>query len=312
MTDPTSKQKILVVDDAPENIDALTGILQKHYQVKVAVNGAKALDIAQSKEPPDLILLDIQMPEMDGYEVCRRLKSQSSTKDIPVIFVTALDTLKDEAKALSLGGMDFITKPFNPFITEARVKTHMQIQSLIKKNKQMIDELQEKNQLLDDLARKDPLTGLSNRRDLMEKFEVEASRSKRNGTSFCLIMSDIDHFKQINDVYGHPSGDHALVQISKILESQLRKQDVASRWGGEEFLMMLPETKLESCVEVAERLRQKVSLEVMKFDNQTFQLTMSFGITAHIESEGLDSSMKRADKNLSQAKKGGRNRVVFI
>ncbi|MGP0565469.1 MULTISPECIES: diguanylate cyclase [unclassified Nitrospina] len=303
---------VLVVDDRPENIDVLTGILEPEYRIKVALDGHKALEIANANEPPDLILLDVMMPGMDGFEVCRTLKSQDATRDIPVIFITARDGEMDEVQALDLGAVDFIQKPFNPKIARARVRTHVQMRCLLKKNKQMIKELKRANQILDELARRDQLTGLSNRRDMKEKLEIERKRSMRNGKPVSCIVADIDHFKKVNDDHGHLTGDEALKKVSSIISINLRSHDTAARWGGEEFLVLLPETDLEGATHVADRMRSKIESETICMEDREIKLTMSFGVVQFDGKETMEQFLHRADQNLYEAKKNGRNTVVSI
>ncbi|MGP0630072.1 diguanylate cyclase [Nitrospina sp. 32_T5] len=303
---------VLVVDDRPENIDVLTGILEPEYRIKVALDGHKALEIANANEPPDLILLDVMMPGMDGFEVCRKLKSQDATRDIPVIFITARDGEMDEVQALDLGAVDFIQKPFNPKIARARVRTHVQMRCLLKKNKQMIKELKRANQILDELARRDQLTGLSNRRDMKEKLEIERKRSMRNGKPVSCIVADIDHFKKVNDDHGHLTGDEALKKVSSIISINLRSHDTAARWGGEEFLVLLPETDLEGATHVADRMRSKIEAETICMEDREIKLTMSFGVVQFDGKETMEQFLHRADQNLYEAKKNGRNTVVSI
>ncbi|MCF8722704.1 diguanylate cyclase (GGDEF)-like protein [Nitrospina gracilis] len=303
---------VLVVDDRPENIDVLAAILEPEYRIKVALDGHKALEIANSDSPPDLILLDVMMPGMDGFEVCRTLKSQEATHDIPVIFITARDGEMDEVQALDLGAVDFIQKPFNHKIARARVRTHVQMRCLLKKNKQMIKELKRANQILDELARRDQLTGLSNRRDMQENMEIERKRSLRNRKPLSCIVADIDHFKKVNDENGHLAGDETLKKVSSIITLSLRCHDMAARWGGEEFLILLPETDLAGASHVADRLRSKIEAETISMEDREIKITMSLGVVQFDGEETVEHFLNRADQNLYEAKKNGRNMVVSI
>ena len=217
MPDNTKELSIVIVDDMPDNLRLLADILKdKGYKVRPAPSGARALATIR-KEPPDLILLDIMMPGMDGYEVCRQLKANESTKDIPIIFLSALNEVFDKVKAFKAGGIDFITKPFQVEEVLARVRTHLTIRAqqkalalqnaaLLKKN-MLITEQAKKLELL---ATRDFLTGLSNRRDFLERAVQEEKRFKRRARPFALILIDIDHFKRVNDTNGHACGDKVL------------------------------------------------------------------------------------------------------
>lgn len=287
------KPIVLIVDDAPVNIQILADCLKDNYQIKVASDGLRCLELVPSNIEPDLILLDIEMPGMNGYEVCRQLKMNSLTQNIPVIFVTANDHEEDEEKGLKLGAVDYITKPIRPSIVSARVNTHITLK-------------QQRDQLLS-MASHDQLTGLYNRHFLFLNAKKKISRSIRHKTPMSLVMMDIDHFKKINDLHGHPTGDAVLQAVAVLLNKQCRQEDIVARFGGEEFIILFDHTDLNNARKKAEQLRQMVE------ESQPEQLlvTMSFGVVQlKQEKDNIDDIIKRADEALYFAKEAGRNRVA--
>ncbi|HEY3368749.1 MAG TPA: diguanylate cyclase [Symbiobacteriaceae bacterium] len=316
-------EQILIVDDMPTNIRILGELLKDRYEILVANNGNRAVQIAQAKRP-DLILMDVMMPEMDGFAACRALKLTALTTNIPVIFITARHETDDVVKGFESGGVDYITKPFNPAELYARVKTHidlknsraelaryaMQMAELNRELQSLNIQLNEANANLSLAAWTDPLTMLANRRTMVERIREEAARTDRTQGLFSLCISDLDHFKKINDTYGHDAGDHVLKSIASILKSALREQDVLARWGGEEFLLLMPETGLKEAQIAAERLRGVVENAEILYDGNRIALTMTFGVSTYDKSEGVDGSIKKADSALYVGKSTGRNCVV--
>jgi diguanylate cyclase (GGDEF)-like protein len=313
------EQSIVIVDDMPDNLRLLTGILNEQgYKVRPAPSGTRALATIQ-KEPPALILLDIMMPDMDGYEVCRQLKADEGTNDIPIIFLSALNEVFDKVKAFKAGGVDFITKPFQVEEVLARVRTHLTIRAqqdaLALKN----EELERKNALiteqakeLEQLATKDYLTGLPNRRDFQAKASREVKRFERNRKPFAIIMIDIDHFKQVNDTHGHDFGDSVLVATGRRLEKMLRAQDIVARWGGEEFIALLPETEAEGAKHAAEKIRMRIAAYRHDLKDFSASITATLGIAVFDDdADSIEACIKRADNALYLGKKQGRNRVVL-
>lgn len=295
------KARILIVDDEKMNLKVLADLLKHEHSVVLARSGSQALKHAFSSKPPDLILLDVMMPEMGGYEVIKYLKDDEQTNKIPVIFVTSLDTLKDEEQGLKLGAVDYITKPFSPPIIEMRVRNHLRIVNQYK--------------LLDQLAYLDGLTEIPNRRRFEEVFQNECLRAIRNGNPLSIGMADVDCFKQYNDHYGHAMGDRALKSIARtLLSSAKRPADLVARYGGEEFVMVFPETNLNSALMVAERVRRSVEqLEIPhRFSKKNGHITISIGVaTAYLSNLSEPKLiLQAADKNLYTAKQSGRNRVV--
>lgn len=295
------KQIILVVDDMPANIDILAGLLRDNYKVKAARNGQKALEIVRSGTPPDLILLDVIMPNMSGYEVCQNLKADPETESIPVIFVTSLNDEEDEEKGLKLGAVDYITKPFRTAIVMARIENHLKLkryQDLLKRQSTM-----------------DGLTGLSNRRAFDETLGHEWRRATRLQSPLSLVLLDIDHFKQYNDHYGHLAGDECLRGVGRALASVGRVIDFVGRYGGEEFVCILPHTDLEGAAKVAERIRRVVSeLRVEHLHSSAAEhVTVSLGVATTVPDPGVspETLIERADKMLYRAKEQGRNQAFF-
>ncbi|MBF0476644.1 MAG: diguanylate cyclase [Deltaproteobacteria bacterium] len=302
--DKTShKQSVLIVDDEPVNARILVELLCPNYAVRVAVNGVGALRVARSEIPPDLILLDIVMPGMDGYEVCRELKADPFTQDIPVIFITAKDSEQDQIKGFDIGAVDYITKPFSPVVVEARVKTHV--------------ELKIKSELLKNLSFSDGLTGIANRRRFDEYMAYAWNFSARESLPLSLIMIDIDHFKLFNDNYGHLAGDACLVQVSQTLTNSIkRKTDMAARYGGEEFGCILPHTSSDGALALANNLSDNLqSLSIPHVRSGTCGwVTISQGVATVVPSKNTrpDTLIKVADEALYQAKSEGRNRIICL
>lgn len=296
------KQKILIADDERFNLNILVDILKPDYKIIVAKDGKQAIERAKSK-PLDLILLDIMMPEMDGYEACKKLKENEQTKDIPVIFITAMKEEGDEAKGFDLGAVDYITKPFKAAIVKARVKVHL-------KMKWQADMLRQ-------MASIDVLTEIPNRQKFKETFDKEWRRAVRNKTQISVAIMDIDFFKQYNDAYGHGRGDTCLKEVAQALTNSIRRPtDLVARYGGEEFIAILPETDISGAMTIAEIMRSNV--ELLKIPHaQSVPLdyvTISIGVSSVFPSGGfsdaaLISFVAAADKMLYKAKAEGRNQV---
>ena len=289
--------RILVVDDAMENIQILHAALQEEQEVLFALDGERALELARSQRP-DLILVDAMMPGMDGYAVCAALRAAPETRDIPVIFVTALKTPEDETRALDAGAADFITKPVNAAVVRARVRTQLTV-------KRQADALRA-------LTLTDPLTGVANRRAFDERLEAEWRRCARAGLPVALILADVDHFKAYPDHYGHQAGDACLVQVGAALRRAAgRTHDLVTRYGGEEFAILLPQLDALGAEGVARRLQDELSrLGIAHAASPTApQLTVSMGLASLVprDAQGTDTLVARADALLYEAKAGGRN-----
>lgn len=296
-TDMAINGRILIVDDAMENIQILHHALQDEHDVLFAMNGARAIELAQH-QLPDLILLDAMMPDMDGYAVCRALRAAAVTRDIPIIFVTALKNPEDETRALEAGAADFITKPVNAAVVRARVRTQLTV-------KRQSDALRE-------LTLTDGLTRVANRRAFDEKLDNEWRRCARAQQPMALILVDIDHFKLFNDSYGHQAGDDCLVRVAAAMRGAAgRPQDLVARYGGEEFAILLPQLDLQGAASVARKVLDEVArLGIPHGQSSAAQhVTVSMGLASVVPTDGVSGELiRRADALLYQAKDGGRNR----
>jgi len=289
--------KILVVDDNLNNIRLLTDILEdENFTVYTADNGAAVLAMVH-KLKPDVILLDIMMPGLDGFEVCKLLKNDFDIKDIPVIMVTAKTEGIDIKKSLEMGAFDYIKKPIDEIEVIARVQSAIQF-------KQTQDKLKE-------IAMKDGLTGLYNHALLIELFEKEIDKQQRNNGSISFAMIDIDNFKKINDTYGHISGDTVLKELSNILMSSVRGGDIVGRYGGEEFSIVFLGIDEQNAFQLCERIRKEVEDFNFEIGIETVKITISIGINFN-ELKGIINKreiIQKADEALYRAKHNGRNRV---
>lgn len=293
---PPDSMTVMIVDDTRPNVLVLQRALTDiGYNISVAFDGEKALELTP-KLKPDLILLDVMMPGINGFEVCKLLKKDPEVSDIPIIFITAMGMPKDVLRGFEAGAVDYITKPFNLQEVCARVKTHLTLSAAIKK-------------LIQD-SETDSLTGLFNRRTFMNKIGNEAMRFKRSQKPFSLIFADIDFFKKINDTYGHAAGDDILINISNILNTEKREVDQVARWGGEEFLLLLPETSLEGAVQHGNKIRELISAKPIIHEGQEIHVTMSFGVSEYSEDADIEKTIDQADQRLYLAKNSGRNKVV--
>ncbi len=292
--------RILVVDDIPANVQILSiHLSDEGYEVCEALSGEEALkrlQEADQKQAPeiDLILLDVMMPAMSGLDVLAELKRQPETQHIPVILVTANADERNVAEGLDLGAFDYIIKPFSLVILLARVRTALREK--------------ERQDLLEKWATTDPLTELLNRRHFFDLAERELERARRLKSPISFIMIDIDYFKNVNDKYGHIIGDKTLVHLAELLIAQLRIIDFCCRYGGEEFVLCLPDTPKTGALEVAERIREAASAMVIQSKDQPdFSISISLGIAVGNENEPIESILKRADQALYHAKSSGRN-----
>ena len=299
LKEPERKPRLLVVDDQPTNIQVLYRVFADDCQVFMATSGEQALHTAR-EEAPDVILLDVMMPDMDGYEVCRQLKQDSATRDIPILFVTAHHEAQEEARGLACGAVDFITKPIHPAVVRARVHTHLT--------------LQRQTEVLKRLVFIDALTHACNRRYFDERLAEEWGRAQRTGRPLGLILIDVDYFKQFNDVNGHQRGDDALRQVAQALKGTiLRPGDVVCRYGGEEFACLLPDTDLDGALQVAQRMKLAVrDLAIGHPASAVAEvLTISAGVAVRTPTSRGDAAalLALADAQLYRAKAEGRARV---
>jgi diguanylate cyclase (GGDEF)-like protein len=292
---------ILIVDDDPINIEILNAVLEDDYDIIFATTGQQALTLAK-KYQPDLILLDVIMPEMDGYQVCEYLKRDNSTASIPIVFITGLNDMEAEIKGLQLGAIDYVTKPINPPIVQMRVRNHI--------------ELQRARNSLKQLSVTDSLTDLSNRRHFDEVLHREFNRSSRLHHPLSLIMLDVDFFKKFNDGYGHVMGDECLKQVAYTIRGTLhRPADFAARYGGEEFACILPDTDVTGAVAIAEQIRANIEDLNIPHRNSLIadHVTASVGVftVTHYANISVNEVVSKADQQLYLAKENGRNQICF-
>ena len=312
MAGDPERTRILVVDDVPDNVDILDARLSSRgYEVVTATNGQEALDRVHG-EAPHLILCDVMMPVIDGFEVSRRIKSDTTLPFIPIILVTAKDTAEDIVEGLEAGADDYISKPYNFKELEARVRAMLRIKRLQDELDQKNRELEDANKRLRKLSITDGLTGLYNHRHVHELLRDEWERSARSGEPVAVAMLDLDRFKSINDTYGHPTGDVVLYETARIISETAREIDMVGRYGGEEFIAILPNTDEEAAAHFAERVREAVEAYLYRDESNEIHMTVSCGV-ASAPREGVDSPealLKQADEALYVAKTSGRNRVI--
>ena len=294
------KPRLLLVDDNPDNLMVLHGLLKENYRTILATNGEDALTLCQKEQLPQLILLDVMMPGMDGYEVCRQLKQLPATRRIPVIFVTARDSAYDEEFGLNLGAMDYISKPYSILVTKARIRNHIR--------------LKKQSDLLEELSHVDALTQIPNRRSFDEALDIEWKRAFRERQALSMMMIDIDHFKEFNDHYGHGSGDEALRKVASVLASGIfRPADRVARYGGEEFVVLLPDTRGDVAARMADSLRENVLRLAIphEYSSAGPHLSISIGCASLVPSResSPEQLLETADKMLYRSKHEGRNRV---
>jgi diguanylate cyclase (GGDEF)-like protein len=296
------RQRLLIVDDQPANIQALHTIFNGDLQVFMATDGEQALALCQLQQP-DLVLLDVVMPGLDGFEVCRRLKADPATRDIPVIFVTAHSDEAAETRGLDAGAVDFITKPINPKIVRARVRTQLTLKA--------------QADLLRHWVYIDGLTGVPNRRHFDERLAAEWGRAVRVGAALSVVLIDVDFFKRYNDRYGHHVGDDCLRQVAATLKAGLKRPgDLVARYGGEEFACLLPETPLAGAMELAQQLGQAIhDQHIAHADSDVGPfVTVSLGVCSKPEDSAATAGalVREADAQLYIAKSRGRHQCVGI
>ena len=305
--------RILVVDDHEDNVDLLRARLEaRGYTVSAAHDGQEALDSVYA-DAPDLILLDVMMPKVNGVEVARRVKSDLTLPFIGIIMQTALDSTENKVEGLDAGADDYITKPINFAELESRVKSLLRIKTLQEQLERKASELEDANQKLTLVSQTDGLTGLDNRRYIEERLKEAYDHAARLNEQLACVMCDLDKFKSVNDTYGHQAGDDVLRQLAKILKETAREIDKVGRYGGEEFMLLLPGASPLDAEHFAERLRIAVEAHTFTFDGGTLQRTMSSGVAAwpHPRIRACGGLVKAADDALYVAKETGRNRVIL-
>lgn len=299
---------VLIIDDSVAVREQIIRTLEsfslfnRYYEAEDGLEGFKKLLSA----PVDIILCDLEMPRIDGFKFLSMLKARPDLQDVPVIILTGMNDRERKIKGLEQGASDYVTKPFDNEELVARVKVHLKI-------KKLQDELKRSNELLLDLSNTDHLTGLFNRRFMMEALDKEVHRSFRKGGDLSLILLDIDHFKQVNDTFGHLQGDVVLQMMALLLQKELRSYDCAARYGGEEFVAILPDSSLKESVNVAERIRLAVQGTRFSGPLARLSLTVSLGVAGFSREQfpTVDGFIKMADDALYRAKANGRNRVEF-
>jgi diguanylate cyclase (GGDEF)-like protein len=300
---------ILIVDDSEVVRTQVVEVLRKvalfdnYHEAVDGIDGLKILNATVI----DVILCDLMMPNMDGFEFLAQVKSDNGFKDIPVIILSGKGESGLKIKGLESGASDYVTKPFDAGELIARIMVQLNI-------KELQDDLRQTNKLLRELSITDYLTHLYNRRYMMDSLGMEFLRTIRKKGELCLVLMDIDHFKSVNDTYGHQQGDMVLAAVAEAVQVELRRYDLAARYGGEEFAMVLPETSLHDGLAVAERLRQAVSEMVFPAPLHNLIVTISQGVAAlpspYIDS--VDVLIRAADEALYRAKQNGRNRVELM
>jgi len=293
--------RILIVDDERLNIEVLNGLLKNDYTIMVAMNGKQALNAARSKYRPDLILLDITMPEMDGYEVCRQLKADELSRDIPVIFVTAMDSSDDEAKGFDVGAVDYITKPIKSMVALARIKTHLELKS--------------QRDFLAALSMRDGLTGVANRRRFDEYLNSEQQKAQTAQSPLSLLMIDIDFFKPYNDYHGYLIGDDVLKLVASTIDLNMGNSDyLTARFGGELFACLLPDTEYKEMVSIGESTLEAVRALKIPHELSTIAdtLTVSIGGISFVPQSysHAEDAIAAVEEKLYHAKELGRNQFV--
>lgn len=287
--------KVLMIDDSPDALAVAKARLSKEQlDIVCAGGGVSGLEIAH-REKPDLILLDVDMPDMSGFDVCRALKADPELCMIPVLFLSGATTPDDKVQGLDLGAVDYVAKPFDAFELRARVRAALRTKHL--------------QDLLIEHAHIDPLTGLSNRRALMERLQCEWARIERHGGQMAFVMADLDHFKQVNDLYGHHVGDKLLQETARALAEQCRENDLPARYGGEEFSIVVPDEPAANALHLAERCRQKIAECCVVVRHESVRITASFGVSDSNGVASLEEMLRRADEALYWSKQAGRNRV---
>ncbi|WP_374833780.1 diguanylate cyclase [Paenochrobactrum pullorum] len=290
---------ILIVDDEVTNIEIMNAVLEDTYEICFATSGEQALEVARNVLP-DLILLDVMMPGIDGYDVCERIKSERLLADVPVIFTTGLTDEDAEVRGLSLGAIDYITKPIQPVVLRARVANHVEL-------KRLRDQLAQ-------MAVTDALTGLSNRRHLEETIKTEITTLAQTEDLLSVILLDIDFFKSFNDTYGHPEGDRCLTMVASALSRAIHLSDnTVARYGGEEFACILPSTDFSTAMKVAHDIRNQVQALNIPHSGSSVSpfLTVSLGVATAIAQSGMTSYdwITQADQQLYLSKAGGRDMI---
>jgi len=308
-----NRHTILVIDDDPETSRLVSSWFSgKPYEIISADEGRTGLDLAL-RNNPDLILLDIRMPGVDGLTVARHIKQNIETRAIPIILLTACRDVNSKVEAFAVGAEDYITKPFQLEEVDARIQALIKRRDFLSGLEITIRHLQDDNQEMERLLELDEKTGLYNFREFRRRLHADFLRSERYGAPLSLVLLDIDDFKQINDTLGHQAGDQALVELAMLVAGGARKTDVAARYGGEEFAVILPHTDNAMAFLVAQRTRAAIAEFIFLRDTTPIRLSVSAGVATYPTSDGIetvDSLVRAADMAMYEAKKKGKNQVV--
>jgi len=298
-------QTVLVADDDATSLALLAGVLRKHgYDVVTCTNGQQAWDILRQPQAPHLVILDWMMPEMDGLDVLRALRREPTDTPPYVMMLTARDDKQDIITALDAGANDYLSKPFDVGELRSRV-------GVGKRMVELQEALFESRKALAYHATHDSLTGLLNRRSMLEHLQKEMVRAVRYGDTVAVAMCDLDHFKRVNDTYGHPTGDDVLQGVAKLLCAQAREHDMTGRFGGEEFLMIVPLRGDADAHKVFDRICARIAATPVETRSGALTVTLSIGVAVYCQGGTVDFLLAEADAALYKAKHQGRNRVVF-
>jgi diguanylate cyclase (GGDEF)-like protein len=300
---------LLIIDDSEmirnhiKSVLSTQNLFSNYYEASDGLQGFKEL----IEKKPDLVIVDLVMPQFDGFYFLKMKNSRQELTNIPVIVLTSIGDIASKVQGLEKGANDYIVKPFDVKELLARVKVHLNIKILQ-------DELKQKNDLLHKLSITDELTHIYNRRYFIKRLKEEFHRALRYSEKLALIIMDIDNFKKINDTYGHQTGDKILYQVAKIMKQQLRGCDVLGRYGGEEFIILLPYTDFKGAFALSERIRNSIEQNTFKVGRKKINVTISAGIVSYPEykAESYEKFIKKADEGLYLAKKSGKNRTCFV
>jgi diguanylate cyclase (GGDEF)-like protein len=301
------KPKILVVDDDAAMLRLVTETLDGlGFVLETAADGIEAIEKVRA-DPPDLLILDVMMPKMNGLEVCRIVKSFAGDSFIPIILVTVKGDIDSKVTGLKLGADDYLAKPYNPLELRARVVSMLRIKGLQ-------DKVNAKRRQLEALSVTDDLTGLFNHRAMQQRLKDEFLRAQRYNDPLSVLMIDIDHFKEVNDRHGHLFGDKVLAELAQVLRAAVRETDFVARYGGEEFVVILPQTHFSGCIPVAERIWRNVGEHEFVDGETRARVTVSIGVSFFPSKNvaGVEKLLANADQALYQAKHEGRNRICLF
>jgi diguanylate cyclase (GGDEF)-like protein len=308
------KANILLIDDSEAQSNQIREALERlGYAVTRAASGMMGLQLARTTSP-DLVLLDVVMADIDGFAVCRWLKMNAETRDIPVIMLTVRTALADRVEGLNIGADDYLAKPFEDEELEARIFAALRVKAAHAELRERNQQLESMLHSVEALASTDPLTGLFNRRRFADVLKREFAVTKRYRNTLSCLLLDLDHFKSINDRFGHDAGDQVLKEVARRITGSLREVDLAARYGGEEFVVLLPHTSKTDARIVAERLLKNVRKQEFNFGGEVLSVTTSIGCAGNsdVASDNAEELVKCADVALYEAKNGGRNRVVMF